>query len=426
MMAAEASAVRAERDQYIPARKADILDALIEHGALDERQRVQFRQLGRELAAIYHYNYFDQLERLRADYFYFNPEREPHARFDSAARERAYADLVETFDSVLVGANFAAIPHIEIERAHSEHATVRVAIKTPLDDYRDVRFFHRGHHKETIEVADWFGLRKRKVEAIVYDDVVVFVAMKDREAIVSKRELKRLAAQKLRPGSVLIKYFRNIARTDLGGLFPNVRVVMSNFDKLVFGVPAIAGGVPIILNIAPTLTVLFVVLGFYLGISGAVHESEVKKALAALSGLAALGAYLMQQWVKYQRQSLKYQKALKDNVYFRNLNNNAGTFDHLIGAAEDQECKEAFLAYYFLRAAGAPSTQDELERRIEFWLRETFGVDCDFDVDDALRKLDRLGLLVRDGERLSVLALDDTLAQLKRVWGDLFSPANAK
>jgi hypothetical protein len=426
MMAAEASAVGAERDQYIPARKADILDALIEHGALDERQRVQFCQLGRELAAIYHYNYFDQLERLRADYFYFNPEREPHVRFDGAARERAYADLVETFDRVLAGANFVAIPHIEIERAHSERATLRVAIKTPLDDYRDVRFFHRGHHKETIEVADWFGLRKRKVEAIVYDDVVLFVAMKEREGIVSKRELKRLAAQKLRPGSVLIKYFRNIARTDLGGLFPNVRVVMSNFDKLVFGVPAIAGGVPIILNIASTLTVLFVVLGFYLGISGAVHESEVKKALAALSGLAALGAYLMQLWVKYQRQSLKYQKALKDNVYFRNINNNAGTFDHLIGAAEDQECKEAFLAYYFLHTADASSTQDELERRIEIWLSGTFGLDCDFDVDDALRKLDRLGLLVRDGERLSVLTLEDTLDQLKRVWGDLFSSANAK
>src|ERR1700690_3311703 len=109
-MAAEENAVRAEGDQYIPPPKAAILDALIEHGALDERQRVQFRQLGRELAAIYHYNYFDQLERLRADYFYFNPEREPHARFDGAARERAYADLVEAFDSVLVGANFAAIP----------------------------------------------------------------------------------------------------------------------------------------------------------------------------------------------------------------------------------------------------------------------------------------------------------------------------
>ncbi len=425
-MTAEASIVQADRDQFIPVRKADILDALIEHGLLNERQRLQFRELGRALAGIYHYSYFDRLERLRADYFYFNPEFEPHARFDGAARDRAYADLVETFNNVIAGANFVAIPHDEIERAHNERATVQVAIKTSLDDYHEVRFFRRGHHQETFEVADWFGLRKRKLEATVYDDVVLFVAMKPEEEIASERELKQLARRKLRPGSVLIKYFRNIARADLGALFPNVRVVMSNLDKLMFGVQAIAGGIPIILNLAPTLTVLFVVLGFYLGISGAVHDDEIKKALAALSGLAALGGFLLQQWVKYQRQSLKYQKVLNDNVYYRNINNNAGIFDYLIGTAEEQECKEAFLAYYFLHTAPAPSAQDALERRIETWLAEAFGVDCDFAVDDALRKLERLGLLVRDRDRLSVLALEDALAQLKRVWGDFFTFTDTK
>ena len=55
--------------------------------------------------------------------------------------------------------------------------------------------------------------------------------------------------------------------------------------------------------------------------------------------------------MKYQRQSLKYQMELTDNIYYRNINNNAGMFDYLIGAAEEQECKEAFLAYHFLRAA---------------------------------------------------------------------------
>lgn len=425
-MTIEAGRSWADRDQFIPVRKADILEALIEHGALDEHQRKQFRKLCRMLAAIYHYSYFDQLERLRADYFYFNPEHLPHARLDGATRERAYADLLETFNGVLMGANFVEIPHEEIERAHSERATVRVAIKTPLEDYREVRFFRRGHHKETFEVTSWFGLRKRKVETTVYDDIVLFVGMKPQEEINSERELKQLAKHKLRPGSVLIKYFRNIPRGDLSALFPNVRVVMSNVDKLIFGVPAIAGGVPIILNLAPTLIVLLVVLGFYLGISGAVHENEIKKALAALSGLAALGGFLLQQWVKYQRQSLKYQKVLSENVYFRNINNNAGIFDYLVGTAEEQECKESFLAFYFLHVTGDPSTQSALEHRIETWLRETFDADCDFAVDDALRKLERLGLLSRDGDRLSVPAIEETLAQLDRAWGNFFSFADMK
>jgi hypothetical protein len=78
------------RDHFIAARKTDILAGLIDHGRLaDVAQRDRFRQVCRLLAAIYHYEYFAQLERLRDDYFYFNPELEPHARLDQAALERA-------------------------------------------------------------------------------------------------------------------------------------------------------------------------------------------------------------------------------------------------------------------------------------------------------------------------------------------------
>ena len=70
---------------------------LITHGTLaGEPEREQFRQFCRLLGAIYHYEYFDQLERLRNDYFYFNPELDDHARFDAAKVERAYGDLIET------------------------------------------------------------------------------------------------------------------------------------------------------------------------------------------------------------------------------------------------------------------------------------------------------------------------------------------
>ena len=244
------------------------------------------------LGAIYHYEYFDRLERLRADYFYFNPAIEPHARFDDAALDRAYADLLDALTSVLRGANFVEVPHAEIDRAHRTREVLRVELKAPLDDYREVRFFRRGHHRETFPIAEWFGLRKRTIEAIVYDDVVLFVAIKPEAQIASKRERKRLADGQIRPGSVLIKYFRNIAATDLHALYPNVRVVMSTFDKLVLSLPALAGGVPILLSLASTLTVLFLVIGFYLGVVGAVEADDVKKAFAAMSGLAALGGFV--------------------------------------------------------------------------------------------------------------------------------------
>jgi uncharacterized protein DUF3754 len=413
-------------DEFVPVSKGDLIEALIRSGAMpDEVEREKFRRLCQMLAAIYHCEYFTLLERLRHVYYYFGPEIEPHAAMDRALIERAHADLVQSLDQVLKDANFVELPHGEITDAHRRRTMLRVEVKAPLSDFRDIRFYRRGHHIEQFEVSDWFGLRRRKVEAKVYDDVVLLVAMKSQAEIASQRKLRALERRKIRPGSVLLKYFRNIAASDLNALFPNVRVVMSNLDKVVLGVPAVVGGIPILLNIYATITVLFLVIGFYVGMGAEVHDKDMKTALAALSGLAALGAFILQQWIRYQRQSLKYRTELTENVYYRNINNNAGIFDYLVGAAEEQESKEAFLAYHFVRMAPSPPNADELDGRIETWLRETFGIDLDFKVEDALTKLNRLGLLRREGERLIVSPLDGALAQLHCVWNDLFPAGKA-
>jgi hypothetical protein len=412
-----------ERDHFIPARKIDVLDAVVAEGALaGEPERQKFRQFCRLLGAIYHYEYFDQLERLRNDYFYFSPEHDGHARFDRATIERAYGDLIDALTKVLHGANFIEVPHHEIERAHREHGIVRVNIKAPLEDYREVRFFRRGHHNETVEVPKWLGLSRRSVEFGVYDDVVLLVTMK---GLAAEDGRKRSRKPKVRPGAILLKYFRDIASADLNALFPDVRVVMGLRDRLMLGIPALIGGIPILLKLASTLTVLFLVAGFYLGLSSAVKDDEMAGALAAVSGLVALGGFMVTQWVRFQRQSLIHQKILSDNVYYRNVNNNAGIFDYIIGEAEEQECKEAFLAYYFLLADSAP-TEDALDRRIEGWLKKTFKTAIDFECDDALAKLDKLALLRRDGGRLSVLPLDAALVRLDRIWDNFFPFDNAR
>jgi hypothetical protein len=409
-------------DRFIPVRKSDLLDTLVEQGAFaNDAERDKFRGLCEMLAAIYHFDYFKMLERLRGDYYYFSPDIAPHGVCDSVALERSYVDLVRSLEQVLKAANFVALPHDEIDDAHRRRVGQRVEVKTPLRDFRDVRFWRRGRHTEQVERVEWFGLRRRKVDAEVYDDVVLMVAMKAHEDINSRRELRRLERRKIVPGSVLLKYFRNIASGDLSALFPNVRVVMSHWDKLTLVVPALVGGIPIVLKIYATITVLFLVTAFYLGARSSVEDKDLATALAALGGLVAFGGFAAQQWMKYQWKSLKYQTELSDNVYFRNINNNAGIFDYLIGAAEDQECKEAFLAYHFLHTATEPPTADELDGRIEAWLQRSFGVEIDFEVNDALGKLERFGLLQRQQQRLFVSPLDGAIAQLQAVWGKFLS-----
>ena len=111
---------------------------------------------------------------------------------------------------------------------------------------------------------------------------------------------------------------------------------------------------------------------------------------------------------------------LAENIYFRNVNNNAGIFDYLIGAAEDQGSKEAVLAYHFINTAKPVPTTGEIAARIETWLAKSFGVNLDFKIAHALETLNRFGLVRRDGERLFVPPLEPAIAQLHQVWNDFF------
>jgi hypothetical protein len=421
------AAVSAPRDRMIPVRKSDFISGLLADGHLGEAQQASLEQFARMLGAIFHYQYFEELDRLREAYFHFDPEVDPQACGPAKDLEAAYRTLSEEFVRVLSDANFIEITHDEITRAFAERALVRVKIKAPVEDYRDVRMFRRGHHTETIDVPSWFGLRKRPREVEVYDDVVLMVATKPdgsrradaRKTLASIRRDRR----KIRGGAVLFKYFRHIARGDLEALFPNVRVVMSLSDHLTLGVPAIVGGVPILIKLASTLTVLFLVAGFYLGLTGTIGDNDAEQALAALSGLFALGAFMLRQWGNFHRQSLIHQKQLTDNIYYRNVNNNSGIFNYIIGEAEEQEWKEALLAYYGLLTAEAPLTREALGARIAALLARVFGVSTNFEVDAALARLRRLDLLGEADGRFSVSPLPDALARLDKEWAEFFGTA---
>ena len=407
-------------DQFIPVRKEDLFSALIRQGDLaDTAERELFWRFARTLRTICHYEYSETLDRLRDDYYYFSPEIADHAAVDRVKSDCAYDDLIRSLDKVLKDANFEELPHEHVREAHRKR-TVPVEVKAEHDDFREVRFYKRGRHVEQFEVSEWFGLRRRKVETEVFDDIVLVVAMKTQAEIGSRRELRMLKRRRIVPGSVLLKYFRNIACGDIYALFPNARVVMSNFDKAFLGVPAVAGGIPILFKLYATISVLFLVTGIYFGKSGSVADADMKGALAALMGIVALGGFAVRQWLKYKHQTLKYHMELTENIYFRNVNNNAGIFDYLIATAEDQETKEAAIAYHFIRKAQVAPTAAEVADAVEMWLANNFTVNVAFKIGNALETLNRFGLLRREGERLFVLPLELAIAQLHQVWNNFF------
>jgi hypothetical protein len=126
----------------------------------------------------------------------------------------------------------------------------------------------------------------------------------------------------------------------------------------------------------------------------------------------------------FHRAKQKHLSEMIHKLYYLTLANNASVLTRLIDAAEDEEYKEAMLAYFFLwrgNGSEAPWTVSTLDAHIEDYLEQKTGIEINFEVADALTKLYRLGLARRDAQGgLHVTPIDRALATLDRLWDDTF------
>jgi hypothetical protein len=406
---------------FIPVLKSDLVTTLAETD-LSRDQAADFLTLCTFLGSYFHHDFYDELTDLKETYAWFSPAGPRPRRRPPDEPEAAYTRLVATLESVMARANFTELAKSDIDALGGDHPLLDVKTRTPLDAYETIRIFYRGRRTQKAAHAKFLGLKHEEISQDAFDDVLVFVRFKSIGNNVRRR--LSFARQKLpgdaEPGSVMIKLFRNIARAELPTLLPDVKVVMSRKDAVLLGGPAILGGVPLALNLLPALSVVFVVIGAYLGYSGAITQDKLMKAVGALSVLVGAGAFMVRQYSNYAFRKLKYQKRVSDNIYFKNVNNNAGVFETLINAAEEQETKEVILAYHALLTGGPAAHAGELDRRIETWLKSAFAVDADFEVSDALEKLEGLGFLVQKEGKIAVVPLPDALARLDSLWDRLY------
>jgi hypothetical protein len=157
-----------------------------------------------------------------------------------------------------------------------------------------------------------------------------------------------------------------------------------------------------------------------------------------LSLLVTLGGFAFRQYSVYKSKQLAFQKNVTETLFFRNLTSNAGVFQTLIDAAEEEECKEIILVCYHLLTSKTPLTAEQLDNRIETWMDDKFGTKIDFDINGPLRNMEAIrGKIVNDSSKstntpdlplltkdaqgnCNVLSLDDALATLDYVWDNAF------
>jgi len=395
-------------DYYIPVRKSEIVSAILHHEALDDADRSNLASVIRWLALLFHMEFFATSEHIKELYVGLNPDQKgEHPLITSTAQRQVF---LEELDRVLIAANFRPLTNEEVEDADSKEGRLRSEIKVKTGVFSRVQFYARGLREVETEVDKWFGLRRKKVMIPTFDHVV-FAMIPGISA--RKKDIKRAG---LRQGAAYLQLFRNIPLADLKALYPNARAQVSWVKKAMIAGSTVIAGAPLLMKIIPALSVLLIVLSAYLGISGKVEEDSLKKAIASGTILAAFIGLGLRQWVSYDRHSLRQHKLLSDHAHSNKLNTNAGCFDYLIAASEDAEVKEAFMAYALLYFHGAPMEMAALDAKIEHWFKQRFDVVIDFEIDDAIAKLERLSLVVREGKTFRAVSLDRAIASCADNW----------
>jgi Protein of unknown function (DUF3754) len=410
-----------ERLKFIPVLKSDLITVLSDTG-MSRDQRGDFNTLCSFLGSYFHHDFYDELSELKETYAWFSPTGPRPQRRQPPGADDAFTKLTTILESVMTRANFVELEASNVQDLGGEHPLLDVKTRTPMEIYESIRIFVRGSHTEIVAQKKALGLKTQEVPVQAYDDVVVFIRFKPKDLPEKNglRKRKRTLPGGAKPGSVLIKSFRNISRIELPMLLPDVQIVMSRKDAILLGGPALLGGIPIALNILPALSVVLVVIGAYLGFAGEVTQDKLMKAVAALSVIVGAGLFMVRQYSNYAFRKLKYQKKVADNIYFKNVNNDAGVFETLISSAEEQETKEVLLAYHCLLTGGPAADAAELDRRIETWLKAHFALDLDFEVADALKKLESLGFLTQNEGKLAAVPVSDALARLDTLWDRLY------
>lgn len=408
-------------ERFIPFRKSSIVTMCADEVPADERD--SFQAFAELLASLLHHEFRARLEALKDAYHPFNPDTDTRTVGELSADDRAAAQerLVGELSALAEAANFERVSSEDLEHAFAEEGLLKVRLEADFGDFEQVLFYRRGEHTREEQVKRLFGLRRRSITLTNFAKVLVYVKFKDAAHFGgSGKKVDRLPFE---PESTIIKLFQDVPRADLEMLFPNARVRMRGKDKLLIGVPAVVSGVIVIVTkVLAALLPVLLLLAFWLGVRHEPVELNHGQLLALAAGLAALGGYVARQLGTFKNRKIQFMKALSENLYFRNLDNDAGVFHHLLDAAEEEEVKEAVLAYHFLRTAEGPLTADELDRRIEGWFASRWDATFDFEVDDGVGKLRRLRLADEDGQgRLTAVSLDEAKRRLDETWDNLFT-----
>ncbi len=398
----EQSRSDAGREHFIPLRPADLVQKLADEASVTIFDREQFRQFCRLAEATIHHDFHSRLGELKTAYAPFDPDSDaaPGVELTTGERNARCRRLFERFDALLTRANYRRLSRHDLEEALRTPSEDGLSLQLDLSIFERLEIYTRGDCELPRVGRSWHNLWRGEERLI---------PTFRRLAIIFRLKQKTPHTDPIDTRAVVLKLFKNIPRQDVETLLPGANIRIGWLEQAKIVLPTLSG---------VGLTIFKLLKG-----AAAVAFASLYGLLAFLALVSGIVGYGMKSFYGYLRTREKYQLSLTRSLYFQNLDNNAGVLYHLVNEAEEQEFRELVLAWWLLWRGGLQGSKAaELDAAAEKWLRERCALSVDFEVADALAKLERLGLAAKSPTgRWRCVSIEAALAALDRAWDEQFA-----
>ena len=385
-----------DREHYIPLRLGELIDLLCADTdpatgrPLSHAEQYGFRRLCRHLADHYHLVYFGHLRKLKDAYAPFDPDADTQtlAMLTDGERRERLDRLFTEFDWLLGRANYCRLSHDDIRAVTEVASHWGLNMDVDFDVFERLEVYYRG---------DTAGERVLRRLRNWYRRETVTVPQLQRLVLILKQRPHPRLGKNPDTRNVFLKLFKDIPKIDVEMLLPGAELRMPKLQRGKLGM-SMAG------------TVGFVAWK----IAREINNILLANPLTFYGPLSLVLGYGYRQWAGFQSVRKSYSLQLTQSLYYQNLDNNGGVFHRLLDAAEEQECREAVLAYFFLwRCAGADGwTPERLDDATEEYLDRRAGVRVDFEIGDALDKLVALRFVEAAGGAYRAVPIEQALRLL--------------
>jgi hypothetical protein len=407
------------REKFLPVTCSALVDRLTADQLWPNGEAIHARRFFRYLNYWRRHSYAAKLLDLERTYEPFSPDTDLLRTRSYSPEERRIMQkrLIGQMAELLEQGNFTRVDPDNVHFILTKDSAYGLDLQVDLKAFEEILIYYRGATTITERRRDVKRayMRWKEVRIPVFQRLCLLFKLKPfdvrvrevmEERSVSRRDAERIVRQLrgLLPSTVTsdyiyIKLFKNMPRSDVEMIFPNTKVRFRLFDKLKFGVTASSG---VGMGVA--------------GTAGKIAIATNPYTLAA--AIAALGGVALRQATAFINQRTRYMVVLAQNLYFHAMADNRGVMTLLADRAADEDLKEEMLLYAVL-AKERVNSRDlrQVDEAIEQYLKKTFDVQANFDIDDALRRLKAEGIVeeLADGT-LHTLPPREAALHIDRLW----------